>query len=1190
MVATPHATAAPTAVVPTTQTRTTTLITGDRVTTDDAGTPIRIEAGPGRTGIPFTTFVSDGHQLVVPADAQPLLAADRLDRRLFDLTTLLDAGYDDARTGTIPLLRPGQVSALSAGTAKADAATFWAGLLREQVSAAAPGKLWLDGKAKPVLDVSVPHVGAPTAWQTGFDGKGVTIAVLDTGYDPNHPDLAGAVSVSKDFLGSPEGVRDTIGHGTHVASIMAGRGSASGGKYTGVAKQATLAVGKVCGDNGCPESAIIAGMEWAAREVGARVVNLSLGGDQSDGTDPLSQAVNRLTAETGTLFVVAAGNAGGFRKVSNPASADAALAVANLTKTDDIAESSSRGPRFTDFAIKPDLGAPGTDIVAARAAGTLDQQAVDEWYARLTGTSMASPHVAGAAAILAQQHPDWTAPRLKSELMATARPVDGLSPYDTGNGLLDIARATTQVVHADTAGVSAGVLPWPHTEQQKVTKPVVYRNDGDQPMTLRLGTTVQDNQGKPAPEGAFTVSTSSLTVPAHGTAEAVVTIDPTKGLGVFGGRLTAAADGVALATTLGAYVQEERYTLAVDGTGRDGRPAAGSIALAVNRTTGDNVSFSLDANGHGSWSLPEGDYALLIRLTEQTANGQWYSPVSVTDAAGRIDLDKNVTVGLDARQGKPITIDLHDDSVAQLDRQVEMAVPMTPSKNSGVTGPVSGDTAYYGLSFGERLDNLVYRTALRAAQPRISLAVAAPERFSFPVNYFESSPFLVGEQRLRVVDGKQGRPEDLADVRGALVLLRLSADESWELSDRVAAVKAAGGAAVLQAGPVPFGGRAQEGLPVLTAAPYRAAKLAELVTSGQPVTVSVRGIDTSPTAYNLLLPETGAVPAGKTYQVRKHDLAQVKATYRSAGPEALVRHRVYPVLGDQLAANTVMDEWLRAPAERTEYYSAGSVSWYHEGFIGRMFGEDAKDPLVGIWSDQAVSRYAPGQRYERVWNQAVSAPAFGTAQVAWAGSSVVRTGDGIKADLSVFSPGSGAPPLESWIRTGYGTLSLSRDGQVIDTSYDPWTGAWGVPAEDGDYRLTLDAGRSPTQIALSSQVTTTWGFRSSHVDTAKALPLLQVGYRVPLDIRNSATAGIPLPVVLSATRQAGSGQAALRELKAWVSYDDGATWTQAKTGTGGVAVLPRGGKPGGFASLRITATDTDGNSVDQTVLRAYLLR
>src|SRR5205823_11255839 len=127
--------------------------------------------------------------------------------------------------------------------------------------------------------------------------------------------------------------------------------------------------GKVCVLDGCSESAIIAGMEWAAPR--ARVVNMSLGSTTgTDGSDPMSVALNNLTAQYGTLFVAAAGNSGLSLDVSSPASADAALAVASVTKQDAMSDFSTRGPRLGDYAVKPDIAAPGGGIIAARAIGT----------------------------------------------------------------------------------------------------------------------------------------------------------------------------------------------------------------------------------------------------------------------------------------------------------------------------------------------------------------------------------------------------------------------------------------------------------------------------------------------------------------------------------------------------------------------------------------------------------------------------------------------------------------------------------------------------------------------------------------------------------------------------------------------------------------------------------------------------
>ena len=129
--------------------------------------------------------------------------------------------------------------------------------------------------------------------------------MLDTGVDETHPDLAGAVVESKNFSDS-DTTDDRVGHGTHVAATITGDG-----KYKGIAPDSKLVNGKVLGDQGGGrESDIIAGMEWAASK--AKVVNMSLGSSWPDeGTDPMSLALNRITAQTGALFVVAAGNSGG---------------------------------------------------------------------------------------------------------------------------------------------------------------------------------------------------------------------------------------------------------------------------------------------------------------------------------------------------------------------------------------------------------------------------------------------------------------------------------------------------------------------------------------------------------------------------------------------------------------------------------------------------------------------------------------------------------------------------------------------------------------------------------------------------------------------------------------------------------------------------------------------------------------
>lgn len=279
--------------------RTVTLVTGDRVRLDGAGKVTGVERAKGRERVPFSVRVVDGHTRVVPGDAELLLAQGKLDARLFDVTQLVADGYDDAGRGDVPLIAtfrgkkaPSMTPFAGAGAkigralpvvngkamrpAKKRATDFWNAVTAtgekadgatEFTASTAVEKLWLDGRRKANLDKSVPQIGAPTAWAAGYDGTGVKVAVLDTGVDTTHPDLASQVGAQQDFTGSASGTGDKVGHGTHVASTVAGTGAKDGGKYKGVAPGAKILNGKVLGDNGFGyDSEIVAGMEWAVAQ------------------------------------------------------------------------------------------------------------------------------------------------------------------------------------------------------------------------------------------------------------------------------------------------------------------------------------------------------------------------------------------------------------------------------------------------------------------------------------------------------------------------------------------------------------------------------------------------------------------------------------------------------------------------------------------------------------------------------------------------------------------------------------------------------------------------------------------------------------------------------------------------------------------------------------------------------------
>ncbi|WTJ92993.1 S8 family serine peptidase [Streptomyces sp. NBC_01537] len=720
-----QAQAAPVAVAQSTGTaRTVTLVTGDRVTLDASGKVTRVVAAEGREGTAFRIQQADGHAYVVPRDAEALVASGKADRRLFDVTQLVSLHYDDARRSDLPLIvtyAKGKSLAASTFSAsgtqvrrnlpsingealrarKSQGSALWQTLTGSgatarslaATSSAKVARIWLDGKVKAGLDKSVPQIGAPTAWAAGYDGKGVKVAVLDTGIDATHPDLKDRIDAAKNFSGSgaADDVVDRAGHGTHVASTIAGSGAESGGKYKGVAPGARLLVGKVLDDSGSgEESGIIAGMQWAVTE-GAKVVNLSLGGEDTPDTDPVEQAVDDLSADSGTLFVIAAGNEGpDAGTVGSPGSAAAALTVGAVDGQDAMADFSSRGPT-ADGSLKPDITAPGVDIVAAKAAeGWMGDPAADG-YVTMSGTSMATPHVAGAAAILAQEHPDWTGQQLKATLTGSATPTAAVSSYAQGAGRTDLAKAITQQVTSSPATLSFGSQPWPHTDDQPVTKEVTYRNAGDQPVTLDLATDAV------APDGMFTVSPAQLTVPAGGQATATVTADSRVGTadGEFGGALTAtSADGsTSVRTAIGVQREIESYNLTVKYLGLDGKP------VTADATTGlyglDNTIWKDiydGSDGTVTVRLPKGRYALEGRIP--TGSG---SDDLALLMQPKFALTKDTTLVMDARRTKPVRVTVPDTAAKNTEAMLNYFVD---NDGNGYGSTYTADT-FGSMRFGQ---------------------------------------------------------------------------------------------------------------------------------------------------------------------------------------------------------------------------------------------------------------------------------------------------------------------------------------------------------------------------------------------------------------------------------------------------------------------------------------------------------
>lgn len=328
---------------------------------------------------------------------------------------------------------------------------------------------------KPLLNESVSLIGAGSALEAaGFGnltGKNVSIAIIDTGVDYTHPDLGNCSAESFlngfcekviggfDFVNNDSDPMDDNGHGTHIAATAVGNGI-----LKGVAPDAKIYAYKVCDFIGCSTDAIIAAIERSVdpNQDGnfsehVDVISMSLGGP-GDSSSPTSTAVSN-AVDNGITIVIAAGNdgpanvdfscrffdkSGNSFSICSPGTSTSAITVGASSKNNSIAEFSSRGPT-RDGRIKPDVVASGKNICAAKSRiNELEKEGwtdcLDKHHISLDGTSMATPHVSGAAAVLKQAHPEWKPADIKSALMLTATDL-GSSVYLQGSGLINVSSA-----------------------------------------------------------------------------------------------------------------------------------------------------------------------------------------------------------------------------------------------------------------------------------------------------------------------------------------------------------------------------------------------------------------------------------------------------------------------------------------------------------------------------------------------------------------------------------------------------------------------------------------------------------------------------------------------------------------------------------------------------------------------------
>ncbi|MEU3459850.1 S8 family serine peptidase [Streptomyces sp. NPDC006733] len=1197
-----------------------TLVTGDVVHfadgpgTQDTVTVDRPHGAPGGVHIQQ----AGGETYVLPDEALPLLAAGRLDRRLFDLTALVKMGYDDARSGGVPMIATYTAAARSArslpaapagstatralpsigGTAlkarKKETRAFWQDVVAAPAKARSArsldngiDRLWLDGRVEASLKESVPQVNAPQAWAKGYDGKGRKVAILDTGIDATHPDLKDQVVAEQSFVPG-QAVTDGNGHGTHVASTIAGTGAASGGDYKGVAPGAKLLIGKVLSDEGSgADSGIIAGMEWAKAQ-GADVVSMSLGSPlPDDGTDPMAQAVDSLSANGGPLFVIAAGNAYAAGSIGAPGSAATALTVAAVDKQDGRADFSSMGPLTGSYGLKPDISAPGVDITAARSQALASGSGM---YQTMSGTSMATPHVAGAAAILKQRHPEWTGQQLKDALMTSSKQLTDFTPYEMGTGRLDVLAAVDATVQA-TGSVAAAVYKWPHAGAASTTRTITYRNNGTADVTLNLAL---DPAARAA--GAYTLSASTVTVPAGGTAAVTLTLDPTTvpAATTFSGQVTAvdAASGRTVAHTGFALTKEqELYDYTIKLTGRDGKPAAGTVVLAEKS---DPYLSPLGVDGQRTLRLPPGTYMAYaeIEVAGDSADSLGLavlaSPETVLTKAATVTLDASTAHKVSARvpqetEQRQLHLDLaRTFSNGNLVRDAYVVPPMYDAIYAAPTRKVTDGTFSFVTRWrlGEKQVDASSRGRDLELMPQAGATVGN------------------GSAKLRVVTAGSGAAADYAglDTRGKAVVVTRSDDVSP--ADRAANALKAGAKLLIVVNDGT--GRLSEyyaddagtstPLGVVTIMREAGARLIADAKGGK-LTLDVTQRAEPRYLYDLLSQQDGTIPDRSLAYTPdpKRDLARIDATYNGDRQRAGGGFRYdIPAWGPGVG----FAEKETYPSRRTEYVSQqhGAGFWYEDHAV---YQADYSDELFEMRGGN--DHFTTGRHYTTSWFGGVQRPRLG--QAFWGPNRSVY--DDIQFNLTPWTDAgaghSGSMPSDEYDTTTYAIYQ----GDTLLRKGAGRAGGWTAVPGTVPYRMVLDSARDAAVWKSSIRTRTEWGFVSGPLPKdgpfQEDIKLLQLDYDVPMDTAGDVRAGQWTRIGLSSrTQEWLSGVTKATRATLSVSYDDGKSWAPTllvRTGDGSWSTLVRTpNKPGGAVSLRATAQDGKGGTVSQDIIRAFGLR